>query len=194
MKKGDLYYAMLDENYIGSEQTGARPVLILQNNIGNEHSPTVIVAPITSKIKAKAVIPTHFYIRGYENGLKQTSLVLAEQIITIDKFRLSKYIGSLSTDEMRKLDQALIISLGIDLEKITKENLHRKEIEEKSKLVTQNQIAAYGIVAREYLKHTGNLEISNKEFGKYILTLIDLYSPVQVEKQAEKLIFENSKN
>ena len=194
MKKGDLYYAMLDENYIGSEQTGVRPVLIIQNNTGNEHSPTVIVAPITSKIKAKAVIPTHFYIRGYENGLKQTSLVLAEQIITIDKFRLSKYIGSLSTDEMRKLDQALIISLGIDLEKITKENLHRQEIEEKSKLVTQNQIAAYGIVAREYLKHTGNMEISNKEFGKYILTLIDLYSPVQVEKQAERLIFENSKN
>lgn len=191
MKKGDLYYAMLDENYIGSEQTGTRPVLILQNNLGNEHSPTVIVAPITSKIKSKATIPTHFYIRGYENGLKQTSLVLAEQIITIDKFRLTKYIGSLRTDEVEKLDQALVISLGINLENINIEKLHRKVCKEM--LVTPNQIASYGVVAREYLKHTGNLEISNEEFGKYILTLSELYSPTEVEKQAQKLIAKNSK-
>ena len=79
------------------------------------------------------------------------------------------------------------ISLEIDLEKIKKEVPHREGIEEKTEFVTRNQIASYGMVAREYLKHTGNLEISNEEFGKYILTLIDLYSPDEVEKQAENV-------
>ena len=187
IKRGDLYYAALDETYVGSEQTGVRPVVILQNNIGNEHSPTVIIAPITSKVNSKSIIPTHVYIKGYKDRLKQNSLVLTEQIRAIDKSRLKYYIGALDTGELRKVDKALIISLGIDLEKIKKEVPHREGIEEKTEFVTRNQIASYGMVAREYLKHTGNLEISNEEFGKYILTLIDLYSPDEVEKQAENV-------
>ncbi len=186
IKRGDLFYAALDETYVGSEQTGVRPVVILQNNIGNEHSPTVIIAPITSKVNSKSVIPTHVYIKGYKDRLKQNSLVLTEQIRAIDKSRLKYYIGALDTGELRKVDKALIISLGIDLEKIKKEVPHREGIEEKTEFVTRKQIASYGMVAREYLEHTGNLEISNEEFGKYILTLIDLYSPDEVEKQAEK--------
>lgn len=186
IKRGDLYYAALDETYVGSEQTGVRPVVILQNNIGNEHSPTVIVAPITSKINSKAIIPTHVYIKGYKNRLKQNSLVLTEQIRAIDKQRLKYYIGALDAGELRVVDKALIISLGIDLEKIKKVVPHREGIEEKTEFVTRKQIASYGMVAREYLKHSGNLEISNEEFGKYILTLIDLYSPDEVEKQADK--------
>ena len=150
IKRGDLFYAALDETYVGSEQTGVRPVVILQNNIGNEYSPTVIVAPITSKVNSKSIIPTHVYIKGYKNRLKQNSLILTEQIRAIDKQRLRYYIGALDSGELRKVDKALIISLGIDL------------------------------------KHTGNLEISNEEFGKYILTLIDLYSPDEVETQADK--------
>lgn len=186
LKRGDLFYAALDETYVGSEQTGVRPVVILQNNIGNEYSPTVIVAPITSKVNSKSIIPTHVYIKGYKNRLKQNSLILTEQIRAIDKQRLRYYIGALDIGELRKVDKALIISLGIDLERIKKEVPHREGIEEKTEFLTRKQIASYGIVARENLKHTGNLEISNEEFGKYILTLIDLYSPDEVEKQADK--------
>lgn len=186
IKRGDLFYAALDETYVGSEQTGVRPVVILQNNIGNEYSPTVIVAPITSKVNSKSIIPTHVYIKGYKNRLKQNSLILTEQIRAIDKQRLRYYIGALDIGELRKVDNALIISLGIDLERIKKEVPHREGIEEKTEFLTRKQIASYGIVARENLKHTGNLEISNEEFGKYILTLIDLYSPDEVEKQADK--------
>ena len=186
IKRGDLFYAALDETYVGSEQTGVRPVVILQNNIGNEYSPTVIVAPITSKVNSKSIIPTHVYIKGYKNRLKQNSLILTEQIRAIDKQRLRYYIGALDIGELRKVDKALIISLGIDLERIKKEVPHREGIEEKTDFLTRKQIASYGIVARENLKHTGNLEISNEEFGKYILTLIDLYSPDEVETQADK--------
>lgn len=186
IKRGDLFYAALDETYVGSEQTGVRPVVILQNNIGNEYSPTVIVAPITSKVNSKSIIPTHVYIKGYKNRLKQNSLILTEQIRAIDKQRLRYYIGALDIGELRKVDKALIISLGIDLERIKKEVPHREGIEEKTEFLTRRQIASYGIVARENLKHTGNLEISNEEFGKYILTLIDLYSPDEVETQADK--------
>ena len=186
IKRGDLFYAALDETYVGSEQTGVRPVVILQNNIGNEYSPTVIVAPITSKVNSKSIIPTHVYIKGYKNRLKQNSLILTEQIRAIDKQRLRYYIGALDIGELRKVDKALIISLGIDLERVKKEVPHREGIEEKTEFLTRKQIASYGIVARENLKHTGNLEISNEEFGKYILTLIDLYSPDEIEKQADK--------
>lgn len=186
IKRGDLFYAALDETYVGSEQTGVRPVVILQNNIGNEYSPTVIVAPITSKVNSKSIIPTHVYIKGYTNRLKQNSLILTEQIRAIDKQRLRYYIGALDIGELRKVDKALIISLGIDLERVKKEVPHREGIEEKTEFLTRKQIASYGIVARENLKHTGNLEISNEEFGKYILTLIDLYSPDEIEKQADK--------
>lgn len=186
IKRGDLFYAALDETYVGSEQTGVRPVVILQNNIGNEYSSTVIVAPITSKVNSKSIIPTHVYIKGYKNRLKQNSLILTEQIRAIDKQRLRYYIGALDIGELRKVDKALIISLGIDLERVKKEVPHREGIEEKTEFLTRKQIASYGIVARENLKHTGNLEISNEEFGKYILTLIDLYSPDEIEKQADK--------
>lgn len=187
IKRGNIFYAALDETYVGSEQTGVRPVVILQNDMGNEHSPTVIVAPITSKINSKSIIPTHVYIKGYKNRLKQNSLILTEQIRAIDKKRLRYYIGTLDAGELRTVDKALIISLGINLDKIKKEVLHREGIEEKTEFVTRKQIASYGMVAREHLKHVGNLEITNEEFGKYILTLIDLYAPIEVEKRAEQI-------
>lgn len=187
IKRGDLFYAALDETYVGSEQTGVRPVVIIQNDIGNEYSPTVIIAPITSKVNSKSIIPTHVFIKGYKNRLKQNSLILTEQVRAIDKSRLKYYIGTLDLGELRRVDKSLIISLGIDLDKIKKEALHREGIEEKTEFVTRKQIASYGMVAREYLKHTRNLELSNEQFGEYILTLLDLYSPVEVEKEAEKI-------
>lgn len=191
IKRGQLFYAALDETYVGSEQTGVRPVVILQNNIGNEHSPTVIVAPITSKINSKAIMPTHVFVQSHNTGLKQDSIILAEQIKTIDKMRLKHYIGELERKDLQSVDKALIVSLGIDLENIRKKFFHKEGIEEKTEFVTRKQIASYGMIARENLKHSGNLQISNEDFGKYILTLIDLYTPDDAEIQADKIKYNN---
>lgn len=94
IKRGDIYYAELNP-VIGSEQGGTRPVLIISNDIGNRHSPTVIVAAITSRVHTKAKLPTHTAIRDFE-GLNKDSIILLEQIRTIDKKRLQEYIGMLS--------------------------------------------------------------------------------------------------
>lgn len=110
-KRGDMYFANLGHG-IGSEQTGNRPVLIIQNDVGNRHSPTVIVAAITSQSPSKANLPTHCYI-GAENGLERPSIVLLEQIRTIDKRRLNKYIGRLNNHQLEVLDGALAVSVGI---------------------------------------------------------------------------------
>lgn len=109
--RGDLYYADLGQG-IGSEQQGTRPVVIIQNNTGNKHSPTVIVAAITSKTNAKAKLPTHYYISA-GNGLELPSIVLLEQIRTIDKRRLSGYIGRLNDTHIRGINHALAISIGL---------------------------------------------------------------------------------
>lgn len=96
---------------VGSEQGGVRPVLIIQNDIGNKHSPTVIVAAITSQIN-KAKLPTHIEINGAESGLNRDSVVLLEQLRTLDKRRLKEKAGQLSDEIMQKVNQALLISLG----------------------------------------------------------------------------------
>lgn len=109
--RGQLFYADLGTG-IGSEQQGLRPVVIIQNNIGNKHSPTVIVAAVSSKTKTKAKLPTHFNI-GLESGLERPSIVLLEQLRTIDKQRLGNYIGQLSLPQVRELNHALAISIGL---------------------------------------------------------------------------------
>jgi mRNA interferase MazF len=109
--RGDLYYADLSP-VIGSEQGGVRPVLVIQNNTGNRHSPTVIVAAITSRT-TKAQLPTHVPIKRSESGLKCDSTILLEQVRTIDRSRLKEYIGQLSSGLMDKTDKALYISLGL---------------------------------------------------------------------------------
>jgi len=108
--RGDLYYADLNP-VIGSEQGGIRPVLIIQNDVGNKHSPTVIVAAITSK-EGKSILPTHA-ILGAESGLDRDSIVLLEQIRTIDKRRLREYVGALGAGDMSAVDKALAISVGL---------------------------------------------------------------------------------
>lgn len=110
--RGQIYLADLEPT-IGSEQGGTRPVLILQNNIGNKHSPTTIVAAITSKIFTKHTLPTHYQIFANE-GLTQNSIVLLEQIRVIDKARILRYLDSLSEADMLKIDQKLVVSLGIN--------------------------------------------------------------------------------
>ncbi len=109
--RGDLYYANLDP-VIGSEQSGYRPVVIIQNNTGNRFSNTVIVAAITSKPDVKVKLPTHCYIQAGD-VLGVPSVVLLEQLRTLDKSRLSRYIGKLHSSYMGKIDRALIISVGL---------------------------------------------------------------------------------
>lgn len=109
--RGELYFADLGKG-VGSEQEGYRPIVIIQNNIGNKYSPTVIVASISSKAGVKAKLPTHYYI-GAENGLELPSIVLLEQIRTIDKRRLEHYIGRLDEKHLSGLDHALAISIDL---------------------------------------------------------------------------------
>lgn len=116
IKRGELYYAHLDP-VVGSEQNGFRPVLILSNDIGNFHSPTVVVAAITSKPK-KMDMPTHYYLAA-GNGLDIPSVVLLEQLRTIDKCRLSDYIGRLDEMTMKGIDCALAVSMGLENESKT---------------------------------------------------------------------------
>lgn len=111
-KRGEIYYASLGEPTIGSEQSGTRPVLIVQNNIGNKYSPTVIIACITSKT-FKNEIPTHVQLYAATYNLPTDSLVLCEQIKTIDKTRLMNYIGTLNKDDERRVNSALRLSLTL---------------------------------------------------------------------------------
>ena len=110
-KRGELYYADLGKG-IGSEQAGFRPVLIVQNDVGNQHGATTIVAPVSSQITAKAVLPTHFYI-GPDEGLERPSVVLLEQLRTISKKRLASRIGSLSNSNILAVNHCLAISIGL---------------------------------------------------------------------------------
>ncbi len=110
MKRGDIYRADLDP-VVGSEQGGVRPVVIIQNDIGNRHSPTVIVAAVTSSQK-KAKLPVHVSITAQESGLPRDSVVLTEQVRTLEKTRLTRYLGTLPEETMRRIDQALQRSLG----------------------------------------------------------------------------------
>ena len=113
VKRGEVYFANLGDSAcnVGSEQDGYRPVLIIQNDIGNRYSPTVIVACITTKIY-KTHIPTHIKINAFDYGLTDDNLILCEQIKTIDKVRLRAKLTELSVMDMRRVDGALKISLG----------------------------------------------------------------------------------
>lgn len=109
-KRGELYYADLSP-VVGSEQGGVRPVLVIQNDVGNKYSPTIIVAAITSKL-SKAKIPTHVELSSLDYGLPKDSVVLLEQLRTLDKRRLKEKIGVVDPYKMSVIDNALLISLG----------------------------------------------------------------------------------
>ena len=112
IKRGELYYADLSP-VVGSEQGGVRPILIVQNDTGNKYSPTVIAAAVTSKMN-KAKLPTHIELCANEYGLVKNSVVLLEQIRTLDKRRLKERIGEVSESTMKKVNAALLISLGFN--------------------------------------------------------------------------------
>ena len=110
IKRGEVYYADLSP-VVGSEQGGVRPVLVIQNDIGNKHSPTVIVGAVTSKM-TKAKLPTHIEIKRGQYGMVKDSVVLLEQLRTLDKKRLKEKVGKIDDDTMEKINRALLISLG----------------------------------------------------------------------------------
>ncbi len=111
IKRGEIYYADLSP-VVGSEQGGIRPVLIVQNNVGNKFSPTVIAAAITSQ-QFKSNLPTHIKVNAHDCGLSKDSVVLLEQVRTIDKRRLREKMGILEKSDMYKIDKALSVSFGL---------------------------------------------------------------------------------
>lgn len=112
IKRGEIYYADLSP-VIGSEQGGIRPVLIVQNDVGNKFSPTVIAAAITSR-QFKTSLPTHIKVNAHGCGLSKDSIVLLEQVRTIDKTRLREKMGNLDKNDMYKIDRALSVSFGLN--------------------------------------------------------------------------------
>ena len=111
-QRGDIFLATLEPR-IGSEQGGTRPVIVLQNNIGNYYSPTLIIAPLTSNIRKKRFLPTHYLLEGLP-FMSGPSLVLLEQITTIDKQRIMHYLGSVSESHMSMIDKAVKVSLALE--------------------------------------------------------------------------------
>ena len=111
VKRGEIYYADLSP-VVGSEQGGIRPVLIIQNNIGNRYSPTVIAAAITSQ-QDKTKLPTHISVAADSSGLHKNSIVLLEQVRTLDKRRLKEKMGDLDLESMNRVDHALSVSFGL---------------------------------------------------------------------------------
>ena len=112
IKRGDIFYAELNP-VIGSEQGGTRPVLVISNDIGNKYSPTVIIAPITSRTHTKAKLPTHTEVKNFDK-LDKDSIILLEQIRTIDKQRLKQYVGMIPDGIMARVDKALAISISLN--------------------------------------------------------------------------------
>lgn len=112
LKRGEIFFAELNPVQ-GSEQGGIRPVLVVQNDVGNSYSPTTIILPITSRL-TKAKLPTHVELSKTESGLARDSVVLAEQIRTIDKQRLQQKVSSLDDRAMGRINQAMEISMGIN--------------------------------------------------------------------------------
>ena len=113
VKRGEIYYADLSP-VVGSEQGGVRPVLIVQNDVGNKYSPTVIAAAITSQ-QYKSDLPTHINLSAASSGLAKDSIVLLEQVRTLDKKRLREKMGILDETDMLRVDRALSVSLGIGI-------------------------------------------------------------------------------
>lgn len=147
MRRGQVYYINLGQP-VGSEQGGRRPCVIIQNNAGNEHSQTVIIAPMTAS--GKKYLPTHVETTNEDKKLFIGSIILMEQIQTIDKSRVEEYICNLSKDTMRRVDEAICVSLAL--------NKEERDVKEMSELV-----------------HIGNSDISIKEYkGKRVVTFKDI--------------------
>lgn len=130
VKRGDLYFADLDP-VIGSEQGGIRPVLIIQNDLGNRFSPTVIVLPLTSR-QGKASLRTHVPLLPPQGGVKKPSIILCEQVRTLEKSRLRQYIGRITKEKMALVERALAAAVGQEEENSEEKNDSTQEPEQES--------------------------------------------------------------
>ena len=143
VKRGDIYYADLSP-VVGSEQGGLRPVLIIQNDVGNKYSPTVIAAAITSRM-GKTKLPTHIDVHAERAGLSRDSIVLLEQLRTLDKRRLKERLGHLDEQTMREIDAAIAVSLGL----VPRETVYAARVVTQRPAVTlvEKGVSAPGAVA-----------------------------------------------
>lgn len=181
--KGNIFIADLGKAK-GSEQFGKRPVVVIQNDTGNTYSPTLIIAPITSRVDLKAKLPTHVFIPKYKNILEQDSLILAEQITTIDKERILEYVGSLDEDLQLKLDASLLISLGINVNKVNKVYNEFKRTKEYLELAdkdyTNFDVVVTALVAYDNMQHSGNFNANLKEISNYMKMLVNKFSKEEI--------------
>jgi len=170
VRRGDIYYADLSHATIGSEQGGVRPVLIIQNDKGNLHSPTVIAAAITSQNKRG--LPTHIELTDNSYGLAKNSTIMLEQIRTIDKTRLRAKIGHLDDEIMERVNEAIFISFGIDTDllnhnKAPSENITATENIKTDEFETSAEVPAQNVKSDRSLKmRKHKSEITNKKTGK----------------------------
>ena len=189
-KRGDIYYANLGIGK-GSEQNGTRPIVIIQNNIGNENSTTVIVAVITTKIKKLSEMPTKVFIPKEEGLLDRDSVIMCEQIKTIDKKRLFDYRGTLKYEYIKNINKAIKISLGlkenrnlinIERYKILIEKL-RNETKIDREKYTDEELFKMTIIAAENLDQSGNIELTKEDLINYIKMLDEKFSVEQMKRQ-----------
>ncbi len=166
--RGDIYYADLCgiEGTIGSEQTGRRPVLVIQNDVGNVHSPTTIVAILTTKIKRN--LPTHVVLPPVA-GLVRESAVCLEQIKTIDKSRLEEYRGNIGTKYMREVEKALSISVGANIS-ASNENLLIREYREENTVMMRKE-TKYDSVQNDWLKQMEEHYYFFSNIKQYVINL-----------------------
>ena len=154
-RRGDIYLANLGVP-IGSKQGGVRPVVVLQNDVGNFYSPTITVAPLTTKIQKKRNQPTHYFLRKAK-GLARSSMVLAEQLDTCDKTCVIRYLGKVSKGQMRGIDEAVKVQLGYYIpeqaEKKGKANAERKWILMVDKLIKRKEAAEMLGISLDTLDH-----------------------------------------
>lgn len=168
INRGDIFYADLSP-VTGSEQGGIRPVIVIQNDVGNRYSPTVIVSAITSQLE-KAKLPTHVEIPSEEYGIRKDSVILLEQVRTLDKRRLKEKTGHVTEENMEKVDNALLISLGLDFREKNnivknKENIEiekNKQLEEKINNIVKDLVYLDGYIMATIDTGKNMSEISTK--------------------------------
>lgn len=193
INRGSIYYADFEKNNTsGSEQKGIRPVVIVQNNTGNEFSPTVIVVPITSKIDVKADLPTHILLKNYRYRMIKDSMLLTEQIRVIDKSRLKEYIGKLDEEEIKLMEKAILIALGININKILIDcnilRIIKEYIEITDEDYSELDIIILSLISYKNLEDSGNINIHTKEIFDYIKMLIIKFPKKEIWQMAKRKI------
>lgn len=186
--KGDIFYVNFD-NSVGSEQKGVRPAVVVQNNVGNKYSSTIIVAAITSKYKCSEGMPMHIFLPSYRGILPEDSVILCEQIKTIDRSRLLSYKGKLEHNEIEKLNMALAISLGIDTKDISdyfeKMSKYRHTLNVSNREYSNLDLMCVLVLVCDNLQHTGNLELSSRDILSYAKELIKGMPKKDILKQLD---------